>query len=104
MPASPTSPRRRGPQQPGPWTRFGQRLAERRRELGLTQRELADLADVSFSTVQALEAGRTATKVESLHRILRVLGWALVALPLREARRSAGALLLPADGPEDEHD
>lgn len=100
----PASPRRRGPQQPGPWIRFGQRLAERRRELGLTQRDLADLADVSFSTVQALESGRTATRVDSLHRILRALGWALVALPLREARQASGALLLPADGPGQDHD
>lgn len=100
----PASPRRRGPQRHGQWTRFGQRLAERRLELGLTQRDLADLADVSFSTVQALESGRTATRVDLLHRILRVLGWTLVALPINEARLTAGALLLPSDGPGAERD
>lgn len=95
-----SAPRRRGTKAPGPWADFGGHLADRRRELGLTQRELADLADVSFTTVQGLESGRRATRVDSLHRILRAVGWALVALPVTEARRSAGAVLLPVDPAE----
>jgi HTH-type transcriptional regulator / antitoxin HipB len=92
-----SSPRQRGPRQPGPWGDFGQQVARRRREMGLTQRELADLAAVSFSTVQALEAGRVAVRVDSVHRILRAVGWALVAVPVRQARQMSGAVLLPAD-------
>ncbi len=94
-----SNPRRRGPLAPGPWTEFGAAVATRRHALGLTQRDLADLAGVSLTTLQALEAGRRAARVDSLHRILRALGWALVALPVPEARR-AGAVLLPADGAE----
>jgi transcriptional regulator with XRE-family HTH domain len=95
-------PRRRGSLAPGPWTEFGTAVAGRRHALGLTQRDLADLAGVSLTTLQALEAGRRAARVDSLHRILRALGWALVALPVPEARR-AGAVLLPADEPDPGH-
>lgn len=94
-----SSPRRRGPLEPGPWTDFGAAVAARRHTLGLTQRDLADLAGVSLTTLQALEAGRRAARVDSLHHILRALGWALVALPVPDARR-AGAVLLPADEPD----
>lgn len=97
-----SNPRRRGPLAPGPWTEFGAAVAARRHALGLTQRDLADLAGVSLSTLQALEAGRRAARVDSLHRILRALGWALVALPVPQARR-AGAVLLPADEPDPDH-
>jgi len=74
--------------------------------MGLTQRELADLAAVSFSTVQALEAGRVAVRVDSVHRILRAVGWALVAVPVRQARQLSDAVLLPteADSPITGHD
>ena len=97
-----SSPRRRGPVAPGPWTEFGEAVAARRHALGLTQRDLADLAGVSLTTVQAMEAGRRAARVDSLHRTLRALGWALVALPVPEARR-AGAVLLPAEQPDPDH-
>ena len=92
-----SGPRRRGALSSGVWGDFGSAVTERRLELGLTQRDMAALADVSLTTVQALEAGRRATRVDSLHRILRALGWALVALPLAETRRTAGAVLLPVD-------
>lgn len=97
-----SSPRRRGSQEPGPWTDFGRAVADRRRALGLTQRDLADLAGVSSTTVQALEAGRRPARVDSLHRVLRALGWVLVALPVPEARRASGAVLLPTAPAGDE--
>ncbi|MFL6130028.1 MAG: helix-turn-helix domain-containing protein [Mycobacteriales bacterium] len=101
-----SSPRQRGPRQPGPWGDFGREVARRRRELGLTQRDLADLAAVSFSTVQALEAGRVAVRVDSVHRILRAVGWALVAVPVRQAQRLSDAVLLPTETepPAADHD
>lgn len=94
-----SSPRRRGAVTSGRWADFGSAVAERRLELGLTQRDLADFADVSLTTVQGLEAGRRAARVDSLHRVLRALGWALVALPITAARRAHGAILLPVDRP-----
>ena len=49
-------------------------LAQRRRELGLTQRQLADLAGVAERTVIAAEAGRGGLGIGYLERILDVLG------------------------------
>lgn len=83
-PAAARGPRRRGATQPGPWADFGAGLASRRRELGMTQRDVAELAEVSVSTVQSLEAGRGALTVDSVAGVLAVLGLALVALPVAE--------------------
>ncbi|HSF26044.1 MAG TPA: helix-turn-helix domain-containing protein [Actinomycetes bacterium] len=77
----PHEPRRRGPRDAGPWAGFGAGVARRRRELGLTQRDLADLADVAVATVQGLEAGRLATRLGSLAAILDALGLTLTAVP-----------------------
>ena len=80
-------PRRRGPREGGPWAQFGAGIARRRHELGLTQRDLADLADVSVATVQGLEAGRLATRLGSLAGILDALGLTLTVLPADRAAR-----------------
>jgi HTH-type transcriptional regulator / antitoxin HipB len=96
-----SGPRRRGSEHLGPWTEFGSAVATRRLELGLTQRDLAELAEVSLATVQGLEAGRRAVRVDTLHQVLRALGWALVALPLTEARRTNGAVLIPVERPDE---
>lgn len=80
-------PRRRGPRDAGPWAGLGAGVARRRRELGLTQRDLADLADVSVSTVQGLEAGRLATRLGSLAAILDALGLTLTIVPSDMAGR-----------------
>ena len=46
----------------------------RRRELGLSQVELGDLAGVSYRIVHNLEAGRTEVSLERLLAILETLG------------------------------
>ena len=51
---------------------LGERLAQRRLKLQLTQADLAEQAGVSKRTVERIEAGAT-TQLSTLIRILRVL-------------------------------
>lgn len=46
----------------------------RRRELGLTQTEAAELADVSERFVRAVEAGKQTVRLDKLSALLTVLG------------------------------
>lgn len=98
-PAAARGPRRRGATQPGPWGGFGAGLASRRRDLGMTQREAAELADVSISTVQSLEAGRGSPTLDSLAAVLAVLGLALVALPVAEVPPDLAVEAIAPRGP-----
>ena len=55
--------------------RIGKRVAQRRRECGMTQEILAEKMEVSTQMVSSLERGRTAVRIDNLvklHRILRV--------------------------------
>jgi DNA-binding XRE family transcriptional regulator len=54
--------------------RIGRAFAERRVALRLTQQTLADLAGVSRSSVQSLEAGSGSVKFGSVVEIADVLG------------------------------
>lgn len=49
-------------------------IKRRRKALGITQLELADLADVSERLVRDLEKGRLTIKTEKLLAILEALG------------------------------
>ncbi len=64
---------------------------QRRHVLGLTQLDVADLADVSVSTVRNVEAGRVSPTLEVTLRVLNALGATLVGMP------QASAELLPRD-------
>lgn len=70
---------------------LGAVAAERRRSLGLTQRELSLLAGVSERSVQALEAGKLSMRADILMNVLDALGLSLAAMPKSEARRLAGS-------------
>ena len=59
---------------------LGSRLAEIRRERGLTQEQLAELAGVDPQTIQRAENGRTALSLVRLHGITKVLGVGLADL------------------------
>ncbi|WP_241665867.1 helix-turn-helix domain-containing protein [Prescottella subtropica] len=59
--------------------RLGERFADRRVELRLTQQTVADLAGVSRSSVQALEYGTGSVKLASVVEIADVLGLRLHA-------------------------
>lgn len=55
--------------------RGGQAIRERREDLGLTQGELADEADVSLSSVGRLERGQRIDRAKE-RKIAKALGWA----------------------------
>ncbi|MBI3429757.1 MAG: helix-turn-helix transcriptional regulator [Actinobacteria bacterium] len=55
-------------------TRISEAVQRRRKVLGLTQLELADLADVSERLIRDVEAGRLTVKTEKLLAILEALG------------------------------
>lgn len=65
---------------------LGEAVVARRRELGLRQDELADLAGVSTRFVHTLEAGKASLQLDRVEAVLAVLG-----LELRVARRTATA-------------
>lgn len=52
----------------------GQRIMEQRRNLGLTQEALAELADVTTQFVSYAEAGKRAMRPENLLKISSALG------------------------------
>lgn len=55
---------------------LGERAVERRKEAGLSQKALADLAGVGHVTVIALEKGKGTLRLENAWRILIALGMA----------------------------
>lgn len=56
-------------------------LLKRRRAAGLTQRELAVLAEVHHNTISALEVGRTrSAETETLRRLASALGVSIADL------------------------
>jgi HTH-type transcriptional regulator / antitoxin HipB len=59
-----------------------------RRESGLTQKELADLAGVGVSSIYAIEQGRESVQLATLLKVLAVLSISLtVEGPLSERSR-----------------
>lgn len=53
-------------------------VREARRRAGLTQRELAELAGTTQSAIARLESGRTAPSFDTVVRLLRLCGFALL--------------------------
>ena len=63
---------------------FGEHLRTLRVRQGLTQHELADEADVSWSTIIRIEKGRIAATIDVLTSVARALQmplWELLKLP-----------------------
>ncbi|KAB1502557.1 helix-turn-helix transcriptional regulator [Corynebacterium sp. 320] len=54
---------------------------EQRRKLQLTQRDLADLADVSERFIRELENGKHTTQLDKTIAVLSVLGFDLEPVP-----------------------
>lgn len=68
----------------------------RRRQLGLTQQETAELAGVATRTVHAVEAGKPTLRLDALLAVLTAVG-----LQLRLERGNApGAIALPDRAPD----
>ncbi len=59
--------------------RLAAQVRERRRSLGLTQTDLADLAGCSSRFVRSLEAGKGTVRVDKVLDVLDVLGLELIA-------------------------
>lgn len=55
-------------------------IRTRRKELDLTQEDLADLARVSERFVRAVEAGKETVRLDKLRAVLAVLGLELVTV------------------------
>ncbi|WP_084494962.1 helix-turn-helix domain-containing protein [Nocardia shimofusensis] len=93
-------PRRRTHAETGPLSEFGTYVVERRLTLGLTQQDVADLADVGLSSVRTLEGGKSSPTLTVTLRILDALGLTLVALPTGKAVELPGqtAQLRPESG------
>ncbi|MCH5224771.1 MAG: helix-turn-helix transcriptional regulator [Muribaculaceae bacterium] len=53
---------------------FGAILRERRKEVGITQQELADLAEVNINTIVTIERGDGNPKIQTIIGICEVLG------------------------------
>jgi y4mF family transcriptional regulator len=56
-------------------------VARRRKELGLRQRELADLAGCSERFIHTLEHGKTSVRLDKVLDVLEVLGLGLAVVP-----------------------
>lgn len=58
---------------------LGTQIKERRKVLGITQQELADLAGISINTVVAVERNEGNPKISTVIAICKVLGLKLNA-------------------------
>lgn len=56
-------------------------IADRRRELGLRQVDLAELAGVSERFVRLLESGKPSVRLDKVDPVLKVLGLRLELVP-----------------------
>lgn len=61
----------------------------RRLALGLTQQDVADLAEISVRTVQAAEGGAVEVRVQTVVRLADALGLGVAVLPRAAADQRA---------------
>lgn len=54
-------------------------IKERRKEFGITQRTLAELAEVNINTLTQMERGEGNPTVRTLERVLNIIGMTLTA-------------------------
>lgn len=64
-------------QELSPFSHLGTTLKERRKLLGLTQRQVADLAGCHWTLVLDVEAGRITVRLDKLIEILKAVGLTL---------------------------
>ena len=76
----------------GEVARLGLVARRRRKELGLTQQETAELAGVAVRTVHAVEAGKATIQLGALLSVLSAVGLQFVV-----ARGSSGTGLVVGD-------
>lgn len=71
---------------------WGAQVRARRRDLGLTQLEVAELAGVAARTVHAVEAGKTTLRLDALLSVLEAVG---LRLDLQRSGRPGAAESAP---------
>lgn len=64
---------------------LGTRVRERREELRLTQRDLAELAEVSERSVREIEHDKATIRLDVMNKVLRAVGLELV-VEVRDGR------------------
>lgn len=67
-----------------PVDEFGKRVCEKRKETGLTQRELAENLNMSRRTILYAETGQSNPKFETVALIARYLGISIDAIIFRD--------------------
>jgi transcriptional regulator with XRE-family HTH domain len=65
----------------GPWSDLASAIATRRRLLDMTQREAADLSDLSEKALRDIESGTVAPRLGALVSIAEALGLDLALIP-----------------------
>ena len=60
-------------------------VRERRKALGLTQQQLADLAGVGLNFVYQLEKNKPSVQLDCMRQVLEALGFEINVTPLRGA-------------------
>ena len=53
---------------------LSKKIKQRREQLNYTQKDLAELTDISVRTIRAIENGEGSTNILSWHKILEILG------------------------------
>ena len=77
-PHSPTAPMT--PDEAAFFVQLGNRIAERRKTLGLTQAQLGELVDVTQQQIASFEIGRRRMPISTLPALARALGISIEAL------------------------
>ena len=58
-------------------------IKERRKQLGLTQAELAEKGGVGLRFIRDLEQGKTSMRVDKVNQVLQLFGMELGPVPLK---------------------
>ncbi|WFO15795.1 helix-turn-helix domain-containing protein [Cellulophaga baltica 4] len=61
-------------------------VKERRKEVNLTQQELADRAGVALTVLRKIEQGKTNLNLEEVNLVLRMFGHILIPISLKELK------------------
>ena len=68
------------------WQALVRQAVKNRKSLGLTQKQLAVLADVSLPTLNSFEQGKTSLTLENSFKILRMVGLLEEEWPIKNLR------------------